>query len=148
MSNDTKKTYTPFSSEKMKNAISNDDNQENLIDVDFDDNYGGLKITKENMEKLSRSAITLIKHRGKLQLFNRKSVVTPINNIEPSEISYKNVALLKKFLTSGNNIVSSRMTTAEYRRQRILKKAIKRARELALLPYPGQKQKNDNSFNS
>ncbi len=118
------------------------------IDVDFDDSYGDLKIRKDDFEKLSRSAAALIKHRGKLQLFNRKAVSTPINDIETSEISYKNVALLKKFLTLGHNIISSRITSAAYRRQRSLKIAIKRARELALLPYPGQKQKSDSNFNS
>ncbi len=121
---------------------------EEYVDVDFDDSYGGLKIKKDDLEKLSRSAIALIKHRGKLQLFNRKAVATPINDIAESEISYKNVALLKKFLTLGNNIISSRITSAIYKRQRTLKTSIKRARELALLPYPGQKQKNDSNFNS
>lgn len=119
-----------------------------FIDVDFDDNYGDLKISKDDLSKLSRSAIALIKHRGKLQLFNRKSVITPINDVETSQISYKNISLIKKFLTIGNNITSSRVTSATYRRQRTLKQAIKRARELALLPYPGQKPKSDNSFNS
>jgi len=122
--------------------------EQEFIDVDFDDNYGDLKLRKQDLDKLSRSAIALIKHRGKLQLFNRKAVATPINDIDLSEISYKNVALLKKFLTLGNNIISSRVTSAVYSRQRVLKVAVKRARELALLPYPGQKQKNDNGFNS
>jgi small subunit ribosomal protein S18 len=120
----------------------------NYIDVDFDDNYGGLKLHKDDVNKLSRSARILIDCRGKLQLFNRKSVETPINDIAVVEISYKNIPLLKKFLTIANNIISSRVTSAIYRRQRVLKKAIKRARELALLPYPGQKQKNDSGFNS
>lgn len=128
--------------------ITEQNEAENYVDVDFDDNYGDLKLHKDDLNKLSRSAIALIKHRGKLQLFNRKSVVTPINDIDVSEISYKNVPLLKKFLTLGNNIISSRVTSAIYRRQRVLKVAVKRARELALLPYPGQKQKSDGGFNS
>lgn len=136
------------SSVDEKNSNGHLSSDETHVDVDFDDNYGDLKLPKEDLEKLSRSAIALIKHRGKLQLFNRKSVVTPINDVEISDISYKNVALLKKFLTMGNNILSSRVTSAIHSRQRVLKKAIKRARELALLPYPGQKQKNDSGFNS
>ena len=119
-----------------------------FIDVDFDDNYGDLKIHKDHLEKLSRSAIALIKHRGKLQLFNRKSFATPINDIDLNEISYKNANLLKKFLTLGHNMISSRNTLTTYRRQRVLKVAIKRARELSLLPYAGQKYKNDGGFNS
>lgn len=121
---------------------------EDFIDVDFDDNYGDLKLRKEHLDKLSRSAVALIKHRGKLQLFNRKSFTTPINDIDVTEISYKNPGLLKKFLTLGNNILSSRNTSTTHRRQRVLKIAIKRGRELALLPYPGQKHKNDGGFNS
>lgn len=133
--------------EKSSEKVAEIDLDSSYINVDFDDNYGDLKLAKEDLNKLSRSAIALIKHRGKLQLFNRKSVVTPINDINLSEISYKNVPLLRKFLTMGNNILSSRVTSAAYDRQRILKKAIKRARELALLPYPGQKQKCDSNFN-
>ncbi|MFT4967511.1 MAG: small subunit ribosomal protein S18 [Candidatus Deianiraeaceae bacterium] len=140
-----KKTGVLSVAKKTGNDIQGDDN---YIDVDFDDNYGDLKMPKEDLNKLSRSAIALIKHRGKLQLFNRKSVVTPINDINVSDISYKNIPLVKKFLTLGNNIISSRVTSAEYRRQRFLKKAVKRARELALIQYPGQKQKNDSGFNS
>jgi small subunit ribosomal protein S18 len=119
-----------------------------FVDVDFDDNYGDLKIHKDHLEKLSRSEIALIKHRGKLQLFNRKSFATPINEINLNDISYKNANLLKKFLTLGHNMISSRNTLTTYRRQRVLKVAIKRARELALLPYAGQKYKNDGGFNS
>ena len=139
----------PLDLSELKNQpTTTEDNVGDYIDVDFDDNYGDLKLRKEDLDKLSRSAVALIKHRGKLQLFNRKSVATPINDINVHEISYKNVGLLKKFLTLGNNIISSRITSATFRRQRVLKIAIKRARELALLPYPGQKQKNDNGFNS
>jgi small subunit ribosomal protein S18 len=139
----------PLELSELKNQSATvEESAPEYIDVDFDDNYGDLKLRKEDLDKLSRSAVALIKHRGKLQLFNRKSVATPINDINVNEISYKNVALLKKFLTLGNNIISSRITSATFRRQRVLKIAIKRARELALLPYPGQKQKNDNGFNS
>jgi small subunit ribosomal protein S18 len=119
-----------------------------FIDVDFDDNYGDLKLHKDHVLKLSRSAVALIKHRGKLQLFNRKSFATPINDIDVNDISYKNTGLLKKFLTLGNNMLSSRNTMTTYRRQRVLKIAIKRARELSLLPYAGQKHKNEGGFNS
>lgn len=135
--------YKKFDNNKNEDIIDT-----SSVDVNFDENYGELKLPKDSFDKLSSSAKALIKHRGKLQLFNRKSITTPINDIEPQDISYKNVGLLKKFLTIGNSIVSSRITSATYRRQRVLKCALKRARELALIPYPGQKQKNDNTFNS
>lgn len=125
-----------------------DSTSDDFVDVDFDDNYGDLKLHKDHLDKLSKSAIALIKHRGKLQLFNRKSFATPINDVDINDISYKNPNLLKKFLTLGNNMLSSRNTMTTYRRQRLLKVAIKRARELSLLPYAGQKYKNEGGFNS
>lgn len=52
-----------------------------------------------------------------------------------SEIDYKDLNLLKGFLTETGKIVPSRITGTKARYQRLLGQAIKRARELALLPY-------------
>lgn len=51
------------------------------------------------------------------------------------EIDYKDIALLKNYITESGKIVPSRVTgtTAKYQRQ--LARAIKRARYLALIPY-------------
>lgn len=51
------------------------------------------------------------------------------------EVDYKDVYLLKKFITESGKIVPSRITGTKARYQRQLSTAIKRARFLALLPY-------------
>ena len=51
------------------------------------------------------------------------------------EIDYKDIKLLKEYITETGKIVPARVsgTSAKYQRQ--LTRAIKRARHLALLPY-------------
>ena len=51
------------------------------------------------------------------------------------EIDYKDIDLLKQYITETGKIVPSRITGTKARYQRQLSKAIKRARYLALLPY-------------
>lgn len=51
------------------------------------------------------------------------------------EIDYKDVHLLKKFITESGKIVPSRITGTKARYQRQLANVIKLARFLALLPY-------------
>lgn len=55
------------------------------------------------------------------------------NNI--TEIDYKDLALLKGYITETGKIVPSRITGTKARYQRQLTTAVKRARFLALLPY-------------
>ncbi len=52
-----------------------------------------------------------------------------------TEIDYKDVDLLKGYITETGKIVPSRITGTSARYQRQLATAIKRARYLALLPY-------------
>ena len=54
-------------------------------------------------------------------------------NVE--EIDYKDVELLSKFINEMGKISPARMTGTSAKYQRQLTKAIKRARQLALLPY-------------
>ena len=51
------------------------------------------------------------------------------------EIDYKDLAILKNYVTETGKIVPSRITGTKARYQRQLATAIKRARYLALLPY-------------
>ena len=51
------------------------------------------------------------------------------------EIDYKDLELLKAFISETGKIVPSRITGTKARYQRQLAKAVKRARYLALLPY-------------
>lgn len=50
-------------------------------------------------------------------------------------IDYKDVQLLKRFLSPRGKILPSRITGVSARFQRKLARAIKRARHIALLPY-------------
>ena len=51
------------------------------------------------------------------------------------EIDYKDLEMLKAYISETGKIVPSRITGTKARYQRQLAKAIKRARFLALLPY-------------
>lgn len=51
------------------------------------------------------------------------------------EIDYKDVALLRRFLSSYGKIVPRRRSRVSAKQQRALARAIKRARIMALLPF-------------
>jgi len=51
------------------------------------------------------------------------------------EIDYKDLVLLKQYVSESGKIVPSRITGTNARYQRQLADAVKRARFLALLPY-------------
>lgn len=50
-------------------------------------------------------------------------------------IDYKDVALLKHFVTERGKIIPRRITGATAKHQRMLTRAINLARQIALLPY-------------
>lgn len=52
-----------------------------------------------------------------------------------TEIDYKDIELLKSYISETGKIVPSRITGTKAKYQRQLAKAIKRARYLALIPY-------------
>ena len=52
-----------------------------------------------------------------------------------SEIDYKDIEVLKQYISETGKIVPSRITGTKAKYQRQLAKAIKRARYLALIPY-------------
>ena len=57
------------------------------------------------------------------------------NFLKDIEIDYKNVHLLKKFISERGKIVPRRIAGVTSKQQRQIALAIKRARFLALLPY-------------
>jgi small subunit ribosomal protein S18 len=54
------------------------------------------------------------------------------------EIDYKDLVLLKQYVSETGKIVPSRITGTKAHYQRQLSSAVKRARFLALLPYTDQ----------
>lgn len=58
-------------------------------------------------------------------------------NRRESGIDYKDLAYISRFVSPQGQILSRRRTGFTAQRQRELKKAIKRARHLGLLPFVG-----------
>jgi small subunit ribosomal protein S18 len=52
-----------------------------------------------------------------------------------SEVDYKNVGQLRRYISEKGKIRNRRITGACRRHQRMVAVAVKRAREMALLPY-------------
>jgi small subunit ribosomal protein S18 len=69
-----------------------------------------------------------------MSYFRRR--VSPIKPGEP--IDYKDVDLLRKYITERGKILPRRITGLTAKQQRDLTQAIKRARILALLPFINQ----------
>lgn len=59
----------------------------------------------------------------------------PLDQAGITYIDYKDTDLLRKFLSDRGKIRSRRVTRVTAQQQRHLAKAIKNAREMALLPY-------------
>lgn len=85
----------------------------------------------ENTEKtLSRTA-----NRSAKKVFFRRRRGCPLSVNDAPKIDYKNPDLLAKFVSDGGRVLPSRITNVCASKQRELKKAIKLARVLALLPF-------------
>ncbi|MFF5568011.1 30S ribosomal protein S18 [Streptomyces sp. NPDC012623] len=59
----------------------------------------------------------------------------PLDRDGITYVDYKNTDLLRKFLSDRGKIRSRRVTRVSARQQRQLARAVKNAREMALLPY-------------
>ena len=64
----------------------------------------------------------------------RKYTKLPVENID-----YKDLALIRRFISDRGKIRSRRVTGLSRRQQQQLALAVKRAREVALLPYVGER---------
>jgi small subunit ribosomal protein S18 len=65
----------------------------------------------------------------------RKQRVNPLDAAGITYIDYKDTDLLRRFISDRGKIRSHRVTRVTAQQQRQLARAIKNAREMALLPY-------------
>ena len=72
---------------------------------------------------------------GARRPFFRRKKTCPFSGANAPKIDYKDVKLLQRFISERGKIVPSRITAVSTSKQRLLAKAIKRARFMALLPY-------------
>ena len=74
---------------------------------------------------------------SKLSLFQRPGTKLkkqcPLSGKNAPIVDYKNIKLLKKYISGNGKLLPSRITSVSLRKQRQLKRSIKRARILALI---------------
>ena len=74
---------------------------------------------------------------SKLSLFQKPGIKffkpCPLSGKNAPVIDYKNVKMLKKYISETGRILPSRITSVSQKKQKELSRAIKRARVLALL---------------
>tara|TARA_Y100000590_G_C15410540_1_gene897412 strand:+ start:199 stop:471 length:273 start_codon:yes stop_codon:yes gene_type:complete len=74
---------------------------------------------------------------SKLSLFQKPGVKffrpCPLSGKNAPIIDYKNIKLLKKYMSESGRILPSRITSVSLKKQKELSRAIKRARLLALI---------------
>jgi small subunit ribosomal protein S18 len=72
---------------------------------------------------------------GQRRPFFRRKKTCPFSGANAPKIDYKDSKLLQRFISERGKIVPARITAVSANKQRLLAKAIKRARYMALLPY-------------
>jgi small subunit ribosomal protein S18 len=75
---------------------------------------------------------------GARRPFFRRRKTCPFSGAGAPKIDYKDVKLLQRYVSERGKIVPSRITAVSAKKQRELARAIKLARELALLPFAVQ----------
>ena len=84
------------------------------------------KFQKKNSNSLSKLSL-FQKNDGK---FSKKC---PLSNKNAPLIDYKNINLLKRYISDNGKIVSSKMTSVSFSKQRKLTREIKKAKILGLI---------------
>ena len=86
------------------------------------------------MARMSARGKTRTKSKRKKRTQSRHKVSRlTIDRVE--YIDYKDVSMLKHYVTERGKIIPRRITGTTARQQRMLTRAIKLARQIALLPY-------------
>jgi|TARA_B100000678_G_scaffold3574_1_gene3078 small subunit ribosomal protein S18 len=90
-----------------------------------------MKRKKKNNSKRKTSSYS------KLNLFQKPGIKffrpCPLSRKDAPLVDYKNIKLLKKYISESGRILPSRITSVSQNKQKKLSRAIKRARLLALL---------------
>jgi small subunit ribosomal protein S18 len=86
-------------------------------------------------EDLSGKTLTRTVDRSDNKVFFKRRESNPLSDSDSNKISYKNPELLKQFTSEGGRILPRRITNVSAKEQRKIKKAVKTARILALLPF-------------
>lgn len=74
---------------------------------------------------------------AKQEIRKPRKKVNPLKAAKVTTVDYKDSALLRKFISDRGKIRSRRVTGISTQEQRQVARAIKVAREMALLPYAG-----------
>ena len=84
-------------------------------------------------KKIKRKSSTY----SKLSLFQKPGIKffkpCQLSGKDAPVIDYKNIKLLKRYLSESGRILPSRVTSVSLKKQKVLSRAIKRARVLALI---------------
>ena len=90
-----------------------------------------MKKKKKSYQKKKTSAYS------KLSLFQKPGIKffkpCPLSGKNAPVIDYKNIKLLKKYISESGRILPSRVSSVSFKKQRELANSIKRARLLALI---------------
>lgn len=108
MEEDSKKNITP--------TLEDVFDEKTVVEEEGEDSYGGKK-----------------KQRRRRKII--QNLTCPLCDSGVKEVSYKDVYQLKKFTSVRGKIISVEKSGACHKHQKQLKRAIKRARFMALLPY-------------
>ena len=84
------------------------------------------KFQKRNTNSLTKLSL-FQKNDGK---FSRKC---PLSIKDAPVVDYKNISLLKKYITDNGKIISSKITSVSFSKQKKLTKEIKKAKILGLI---------------
>ena len=84
------------------------------------------KFQKKNSNSLNKLSLF---HKGD----NKFSKKCPLSVKNAPIVDYKNIGLLKKYITDNGKIISSKITSVSYGKQKKLTKEIKKAKILGLI---------------
>ena len=76
-----------------------------------------------------------IENKSQVAAIGRKRKGCPFETAKVKEIDYKDIENLKLFITERGKVLPRRITGVSFHFQSLLKKAIKKARHMALLPF-------------